>query len=307
VGGLVERLAASHDAVCVLDPEGDYGVLGQVPGARVIAVQRDEHWSDVLEALTWSTPVVADLSGVPHAAQVALVGTGLARLQRSRERHGLPHWIVVDEAHYLFHGAGVPAERAGLDAKGMCLVTYRARWLPPAVVDAMDVFVVGRTTDTEELAFLARVLDERGMNGRVVTEAGRDLEVGSFVIARPGRPPATFVPPPRAIRHIRHLTKYADHGVAPHHRFFFRGPDGGVVGSAGTLEDFLERLGEMAPPTLAHHARNGDFSRWIRDVFQEDLLADRVAKLERRWHRGEVADLAGAVRALIQGAFAGSS
>jgi hypothetical protein len=140
-----------------------------------------------------------------------------------------------------------------------------------------------------------------------VAEAGRDLGVGSFVVVRPGTPPVTFVPPPRAIRHIRHLTKYTDRNVAPDHRFFFRGPDGGVVGSAGTLEEFLERLGEMAPPTIAHHARNGDFSRWIRDVFQEDLLADRVAKLERRWRRGELTDLVGDVRALIRGAFAGRS
>jgi hypothetical protein len=27
VGGLVERLAGAHDAVCVIDPEGDYHVL----------------------------------------------------------------------------------------------------------------------------------------------------------------------------------------------------------------------------------------------------------------------------------------
>ena len=30
----------------------------------------------------------------------------------TRDRRGLPHWLVVDEAHYLLHAGGVPAERA---------------------------------------------------------------------------------------------------------------------------------------------------------------------------------------------------
>jgi len=43
LGGVVERLAANHEAVCVIDPEGDYGVFGRMPGARVISISREEH------------------------------------------------------------------------------------------------------------------------------------------------------------------------------------------------------------------------------------------------------------------------
>jgi hypothetical protein len=304
VGGLVERLAATHHAVCVMDPEGDYRVLAQAPEVRVIPVARDEDWEAVVEALAWRTPVVADLSGVPHARQVALAAVGFGRLRRSRDRRGSPHWVVVDEAHYLLHAGGVPSERAGLDAKGICLVTYRASWLPPPVVDAMDVFVIGTTTDVSEAAFLEARLSQRGLDGRAVVQAARALPTGSFVIARPGAPPATFVPPPRAIRHIRHLTTSVDRGVACHHRFFFRGPGGGVIASAGTLREFVECLGTLPSPTIAHHATRGDFSRWIHDVFQDDVLADRVAKTERRWCRGELAHLVDEVRALIRRACA---
>ena len=73
----------SDEAVCVIDPEGDYGVLGQLPRARVIPVSLEEHWADVLDALRVSSPVVADLSAAPHSAQVTLAASGLARLRRA--------------------------------------------------------------------------------------------------------------------------------------------------------------------------------------------------------------------------------
>jgi hypothetical protein len=304
VGGLVERLAGTHHAICVLDPEGDYRVLAQAPEARVIPIARAEDWEAVVAALAWCSPVVADLSGVPHAMQVALAATGFRRLRRSRDRRGLPHWLVVDEAHYLLHAGGVPSEHAGLDAKGICLVTYRASWLPPPVVDAMDMFVVGATTDGSEAAFLEARMSQRGLDGRAAMQAARELPTGMFVIVRPGMPAATFVPPPRAIRHIRHLTRYVDQGVACHHRFFFREPGGGVIASAGTLREFAERLVTLPPATIAHHTARGDFSRWIRDVFQEEVLADRVAKVERRWCRGELAHVADELGGLIRRAYA---
>jgi hydroxymethylpyrimidine pyrophosphatase-like HAD family hydrolase len=304
VGGLVERVAGADHAVCVLDPEGDYRVLAQAPQAHVIAVAQDADWDTVLERLAWRTPVVADLGGVPHAAQVALGAAGLVRLRRSRDRRDLPYWLVVDEAQYLLHAGGVPPADAGLDAKGVCLVTYRSSWLSPAVVAAMDVFVLGATTDTAETAFLEAVLSPRGLDGRAVTAAARELPTGSFVIARPGMPITTFVPPPRAIRHIRHLAKYVDHGVATHHRFLFRAPGGGVVASAGTLHEFVQCLATVPTATIGHHARHGDFSRWIREVFQEELLAGRVAKVERRWCRGELRNLVDDVDALMRRAYA---
>jgi hypothetical protein len=168
----------------------------------------------------------------------------------------------------------------------------------------MDMFVLGATTDASEAAFLERMLTQRGLDGRAAVQAARELPTGSFVMVRAGMPAATFVPPPRAIRHVRHRTKYLDQGVASHHRFFFRAAGGDVIGSAGTLHEFVQCLATLPPATIAHHAARGDFSRWIRDVFQDDVLADRAAKLERRWCRGEVADLVGEVGGLIRRAYA---
>jgi hypothetical protein len=45
------------------------------------------------------------------------------------------------------------------------------------------------------------------------------------------------------------------------------------------------------------HARRGDFSRWIADVFGDRPLADEVRDLEERHRRGEIVDL---VTALVE-------
>jgi hydroxymethylpyrimidine pyrophosphatase-like HAD family hydrolase len=298
VGGLVERLAAAHESVCMLDPEGDYEVLDGLASSRLVEIARGEDWDGVVEALRTATPVIADLSGVPHAAKALLAGAGLALIHRLRERTGAPHWTIVDEAHCLLHRDGARLEKLALEARGFCLATYRASELHPAAVDAMDVFIIGRTTESDELAFLERLIVQRGL-GPVTRAMLAELPRGTFVILRRATPAATFVPPPRLVGHVRHLTKYTDHGVAPHHRFFFRGGDGAMVTAAASLTEFVGALAEVPAASLRHHAQRGDFSRWVRDVMNDRVLAGRLAKLERRWCRGELHDLPGAIRALI--------
>lgn len=146
---------------------------------------------------------------------------------------------------------------------------------------------------------LERLIVTRGLGGGVTRAMLAQLPSGMFTILRAGTPATTFVPPPRLVRHVRHLTKYTDRGVAPQHRFFFLGPDGAIVTAAATLSDFVRAIGEVPRASLRHHAERGDFSRWVRDVINDRVLGTRLAKLERRWCRGELHDLSGATRALV--------
>jgi hypothetical protein len=41
-------------------------------------------------------------------------------------------------------------------------------------------------------------------------------------------------------------------------------------------------------PELGGHLRRGDLSRWIRDVFDDRVLANRVRALEERWKAGRL-------------------
>jgi hypothetical protein len=92
----------------------------------------------------------------------------------------------------------------------------------------------------------------------------------------------SFVAPPRATRHVRHLGKYADHPVAPHEGFVFCRPDGHAVATVTTLRGFLAALRSVGDEVLLDHASRGDFSRWIADVFLDRQLAGQTRKAERR-------------------------
>jgi hydroxymethylpyrimidine pyrophosphatase-like HAD family hydrolase len=297
VGGLVERIAASGDAVCVIDPEGDYEVLRGLPQAAWAEIRREGAWDEVMAAFVKNSgaTAVADLTALPHEAKVALAARGLARLRALRQRRGVPHWIVIDEAHYLLHEGGIPAGEVGMDGKGICLATYRGSWLAPAVLAAMDVVIVGRTTEPRELAFVAGLPTA----GALVARIAASLPGGDFVLQRAGAAPVTFMPATRTIAHVRHLLKYTDHGVAPVHRFVFRSADGQEVALASTLAEFHQALGDVDAAVLTSHASRGDFSRWLREVLSAGALAARFAKLERRCVRGEVVDVRASLRAIL--------
>ena len=285
-GGLVERLVAARYATCVIDPEGDYQALADVRGVTWCEIAAAGDWDAVLAALERNpaASVVADLSALPPELQVGLVRHGLVLLRRLRALRGRPHWILLDEAHYALHERGVPDDAVGLDAKGVCLVTYRPSALRDHVLDAMDLFVLGRTTAPAELACLRAHLERRGRRDPTMFETLPALTPPDYLLASGDGATAavSFVAPPRATRHIRHLGKYADHPVAPHQGFVFCRPDGHAVATVTTLRGFLAALRSVGDEVLLDHASRGDFSRWIADVFLDRSLAGQTRKAERR-------------------------
>lgn len=49
--------------------------------------------------------------------------------------------------------------------------------------------------------------------------------------------------------------------------------------AAFNLEDFWEKVRKVKVASLEFHQKRGDFARWIRDVFKETQLADRIEKI----------------------------
>jgi len=222
-GGFVERLVTARYATCVIDPEGDYQALAEVRGVTWCEIGAAQDWDDALAVFERdpAASVVADVSALPAERQLGLVRHGLVMLRRLRALRGRPHWIVLDEAHSALHEGGIPDDAAGLDAKGFCLVTYRPSVLRDRVLDAVDLFVFGRTTAPAELAFLRALLERRGRCEPTMFETLPALAPPDYLLASGGGATGTvsFVAPPRATRHIRHLGKYADHPVSPRAAF----------------------------------------------------------------------------------------
>jgi hydroxymethylpyrimidine pyrophosphatase-like HAD family hydrolase len=286
-GVLVERLGAERYATCVIDPEGEHHVLAALPGVTWFAVQREEEWGQVLAALRHdpSATVIADLSGTGHVDKVHLIGAGLARIRAMRAERGLPHWVVLDEAHYSLPAGGVRPEMFRADEKGFCFVTHRASRLAPAVLESIDVFIVARTTWPEELAFL------RARLGATERGAAPALAAREFLFDPRGGETVLFVAPPRLTRQVPRRGRNAHRLVTARHTFHFRLRDQSPVATAATLAEFAGAVGFVDETVLAHHAAQGDFSRWIGDVFDDRDLVAHLRKVEQRWTRGEIVDL----------------
>ncbi len=302
-GALVERLHQQHYAVCVIDPEGDYRVLGHLPGVIWLEINDHASLEQAIARFGHDTAacVVLDLSALPHPQKILRIEATLDLARILRQRTGRPHWIVLDEAHYSLHRHGVAETAIGLEQKGFCLVTHKPSWLRPSVLRGIDTFVLARTTAPEELSFLRKMPVGAGKRGQRAIHVLPNLPSGEFVLIQPddASDATTFSPAPRQTAHVRHLRKYADSQVPPDQRFFFRGPDGHIVTAADSLNAFREAVGTVPEEILAHHAARGDFSRWVLDVFSDRMLCHQIRKLEGRWTRGEIRDLRPMLQRLV--------
>lgn len=285
-GLLAEQLILHGYSVCVIDPEGDYRPLQALPG--VVALGGADPLPrphDLLQALQHAeTSVVIDLSHVTHMEKVQYTHALLPALAVLQQRTGLPHRIVVDEAHYFLSGTPEP-QLLDQRGNGYTLITFRASHLPKAVLDTTEVILVTCESDPAEVEALHRLCRSREpLDMWCRTLAGLDLgEAAALPITEEsGAALERIHLALRITHHVRHREKYVDVPVPEPRAFVFTSRHGTVTSRAGTLKAFVEGLENLAVDALEAHARRGDFSRWLRDVFGDYPLALEVTALERR-------------------------
>ena len=201
----------------------------------------------------------------------------------------MPHRVVVDEAHYFLHEPNV-RDLLDLNLGAYTLVTYRLSDLHPDVRKAVDVLVVKRITEKQEVQTLVGMIGDK----RVESEWTAILE--NLTIRQgallPGAAEARgnlrrFELLPRLTSHVRHRAKYLDVQLVEEQAFIFTTDNGIPIGTpARTLKECVSSLKTCPPSVLAGHARRGDFSRWISGVFHDDLLASDIRKIEQRFRLG---------------------
>ncbi len=303
-GLLCEQLILQGYSICVIDPEGDYRCLESLPG--VIALGGDDpppHARELTRALRHpDVSVIIDLSKISHHAKAEYLRTVLPMLGQLRRRTGLPHRILLDEAHYFL--AGKEACRC-LDPElaGYLLVTYRISGLDPSVRNPRDsVVIVTRETDEVEIAAL-REMYEPGMAAELPPAAFSTLATNEAALL-PGALEARghlrrFRVAPRLTEHVRHRSKYLDMPVAESHAFVFSA-DGRPVVSVRTLKAFTGLLLTMPATVVEGHFRRRDCSRWIEDVFQDHPLATLVRQIESRVGGDDARDIAECITQAIR-------
>jgi len=240
-----------------------------------------------------------DLSRVPFREKREYLNSLLPMLASHRRSTGLPHRIIIDEAHYFLHEPN-GFQLLDLDLGAYTLVTYRPSDLHPDLRKAIDVVAATRVTDSQSLDAIATMCGESSAELKKVL-GGLTIEEAAIL---PG--PVTggkllpFKPVPRLTPHVRHRVKYFDVSVSEGQGFVFTGNGKPVGPPTRTLREFVSALTSLPPEVLDGHAKRGDFSRWIFDVFGDQPLSSRVRKVEEQYRLGHIRDLDQAISNLVR-------
>ena len=302
-GLLCEQLILQGYCVWVVDPEGDYSTLESLPGVVVMGGGASPPApGDLEQALRHpDVSVVVDLSHMPFQDKPGYLDSLLPMLGSYRRATGLPHLIVIDEAHYFLNATNV-LQLLDFDLRAYTLVTYRPWDLHPEVRKAIDVVVTTKVTDLQSLDALLAMSGGAGANPEL-KRVVQGLSLNEAAIL-PG--PVTggrllpFKLLPRLTPHVRHRVKYFDVSVGEGQGFVFT-RNGLPVGTpARTLREFVSALGSLPPEVFGGHANRGDFSRWISEVLRDHPLSSSVRKVEEQYRLGRIHDLGGALATLIR-------
>ena len=282
-GLLCEQLILHRYCVCVIDPEGDYRSLEALPGVIVLGGEEAlPSPREILRAFRYpDRSVVIDLTRVPQEQKLEYIHTLLPLLNDLRRRTGLPHRVVVDEAHYFLHDPAAH-DLLDLEANGYTFVTYSASRLPPGLLQATEVMIVTRESDPAELEALRRRcvgcerVDAGAWEG--LARLATCQAVALPVTEESGGRLIQFTLGPRLTPHVRHRVKYADVPVSEAKAFVFTPAAQRGRRLVRTLRELVREL--RTERDCDGYLTRGDFSRWLADVFGDHALAAELRDLE---------------------------
>lgn len=301
-GLLVEELLKQEYQVCVIDPEGDYRALGASPQSLLLGGPETQLSvvADVVNFLECSNvSLVLDLSVYEIEERTAYLWDLLRALRGLRARRGRPHWFLIDEVQSF-----CPTEQSqltglildSLQEGGFGLVSYRPSHVTPAVLKALDCWLLTRLSLPEELAALTHSMpgpagSSETMSrlpalpvGQAYLYPGGNGEFALGKSASPDQPRVVrFHVGERTVPHVRHLRKYLRAALPKPKMFHFHDGRGHYLDrAAANLWEFRQALGELPIETIQYHLQRGDFERWLENVLHDEELARRVRKVGSR-------------------------
>jgi len=178
---------------------------------------------------------------------------------------------------------------------GFCIVSYRPSQMAPALLAALDHWLMTRLNLAQEIDFLRPRLSQYE-GGTAALDRISTLAKGQAYLAlgaaRGWLPPMNevvrFRVGPRAMPHVRHLHKYLRADLPVPKQFYFCDGEGHYLGrTAANLWEYREAIRDVPADSVQYHLTRGDFERWLMAVLHDDELAQRVHKLSDRFLAGE--------------------
>lgn len=251
-GLAIEQLTALGYVLLVVDPEGDHVPLGALRGVTVLAGNQLPEPTEVPTLYGQGLScLILDLSFLQPSRRDDYLHRMWPAVSAYRTETALPHWIVLEEAQNLGWCRDAAPEPPDLGEWGLCLVSYQPHHL---------------TAD-----LLAR------MQWRVdLSPGGRNA-----ILTPPDGPPVPITIGRRTTRHVRHWHKYVDSPLPPAQHFVFHTDGTGPAQAAANLRQFIAVLRTVPDQVVTFHARRGDFSRWLADIYRDHVLASLAATSEQ--------------------------
>lgn len=280
VSSLIERFVEKHYQFCLLDLEGEYQdlrsavVLGDGSRGPTIAEARHALWQP-------EQNVVLNLLGIPHNDRPQFFHMLAPHLQELKANCGRPHWLVIDEAHYVLPEWD---QQWTLDPQllhGLILVTVHPEKIASSILSRVNTLIVTGDTPNSTISGFCRSIKE--------TEPVCQTRRQSFGQATIWRRSEGFstqsctLDVPRA-EHQRHLRKYAEGDLGEYHSFYFTGPSKRLNLRAHNLQIFLQIADGVDDETWFYHLRKHDYSRWLKGSVKDSELAKTVEAVENDPH-----------------------
>lgn len=280
VAAIVERLVERKYQVCMFDPEGDYDEFDQF--VTLGGPQRIPGISEILEVLdTMDHSLSINLLGVPLADRPAMFMSLLSRIQELRAKTGRPQWVIIDEAHHLLPAA--------LDSASLTI----PKELSTFALVTVHPDQVARAILSSSNGLIAIGSDPRKVIEQFSAGAGKDLhptslpeppreagEVIAWWFCETQQPVKVKVEPAKAELR-RHRRKYEAGELGEDKSFYFRGPEGKLNLRAQNMKMFAQLAEGVDLGTWAHHLRQSDYSRWLREAVKDAEIAGEVARIEK--------------------------
>lgn len=211
----------------------------------------------------------------------------LGALIAIRRRTGLPHRVLIDEAHYFLHEPDA-SDLLDRQFNGYIVVSYRASQLPKAFRVASEVVIVTSESSAAEVTALHELCtacepSDAADWRRQLAQVGPRQAVALPVTEETGRTLRLFTMAQRLTPHVRHREKYADVPAPDRQAFAFSANGHRSVRRACTLREFVAGLEALDTAAISGHLARGDFSRWVREVFGDGTLAAELEQHERRY------------------------
>ena len=273
---LTERMADRQFEFCIIDPEGDYEQLAHSVsvGNHAAPPVLDEVLKLLGEA---SINVVVHAGALSLSERPKLLAELLPPIAALRAKSGRPHWLVIDEAHYL-----LPSGKKTFSPEQL-------QTLPATIFISINPGALA----IEALQTAAVVLAFGSNAPEALSASARALGVAEPTAAPAPGPGEILVwarhsdPAPRTVQlasprqaHKRHAGKYAVGDVGEWRSFYFRGPRKTLNIRARNVMEFLDVSANIDDSVWLHHLRARDYSAWFRYGHQDNELARQVMKIE---------------------------